>query len=249
MSAQLAAANLVASQESTTPRKPYIVRPPESRPAHSRRTQSRPAHSRTSKSRHARRCTVCHHEDRPEIEDDFLHWRASTEIAAEYNLPDRRAVYRHARATGLYRRRMKNMRVACSYIAEHADRVTPNAKNVLDAIRACALIDDNGKWHEPTRRVIVEHVNAPPSAHESAVPNPENATAAATETEIPNVYSTQLKSGATATKQTPAGHPDVYSPANFTNPRNILKLLGVDELFSALRKPKRDPSADESASG
>src|SRR6202012_5103224 len=122
MSAQLAAASLVDFQASATkPAKPISI----------------------ALARHARKCCICHHENRPAIEDDFLHWRASTDIAADYALPDRRVVYRHARATGLYQRRMRNMRVASSYLIQHAERVTPNAKQVLDAVRACSLIDQD----------------------------------------------------------------------------------------------------------
>ncbi len=157
-----------------TPAKPHIVPP---------------AQPTSKKSRHARRCTVCHHKDLLKIEDDFLHWRPATEIAAEFALPDRRAVYRHARAAGLYRKRMRNMRRACSHIADHAERVTPNAKNVLDAVRICALIDDDGVLHEPNQRTIVEHINSPE----------------------PNVYSQQSESTATPTKQTPDAPANVHS--------------------------------------
>jgi hypothetical protein len=228
MSAQLAPLAITEIPDPASPgkpAKPHIV-PPAPK-------ESVPKQSSPKQSRHARRCTVCHHKDRLEIEDDFLHWRPSTEIAAEYDLPDRRAVYRHARATRLYQRRMRNMRVACSHIVEHADRVTPNAKNVLDAIRACSLIDDDGVWHEPTRRVIVEHINAPQPSADPVAANSDQSAVTPPKTEISNVYSTQLESAATSTKQTPAPSSNVYSAANRRNPRNIVKLLGADELLSA----------------
>jgi hypothetical protein len=189
MSAQLAAASLVDFQYPSTPAK-------------------RPS---AKLSRHARCCTICRHAERLEIEDDFLHWRASTEIAADYGLPDRRAVYRHARAAGLYQRRMKNMRVACSYIAEHAERVTPNAKHVLDAVRACSIIDATGTWHEPIRHIIVEHVNAAPETVPSTAQN----------SDISTVYSMQLESPATPTKQTPPTTPTVYSSAEVSNANSM----------------------------
>jgi hypothetical protein len=231
MSAQLAPLAITEIPDPAKPAKP--AKPQIVRPAPSVPQKSGPKESGPKQSRHARRCTVCHHQDRLEIEDDFLHWWPSTEIAAEYDLPDRRAVYRHARAIGLYQRRMKNMRVACSYIADHAGRVTPNAKNVLDAIRACSLIDDDGVWHEPARRVIVEHINAPQSSPDSVAANPDPSAATSPGTEISNVYSTQLESAATPTKQTTAPSSNVYSAANLRNPRNIVQLLGADELLSA----------------
>jgi hypothetical protein len=207
-----------------------------------------PAPSGPKQSRHARRCTVCHHNDRLEIEDDFLHWRPSTEIASEYGLPDRRAVYRHARATGLYRRRMKNMRVACSYIAEHAERVTPNAKNVLDAIRACSMIDANGVWHEPPRRTIVEYVNAPQPAPESVGAAPDPSAATSPKTEPSNVYSMKSGSAATETKQTAAHPSNVYSVAISPNPPISDPLPGPDLApVAAVRSTKIDPAALELA--
>ena len=226
MSAQLAPLAITEIPDSASPGKP--TKPHIVPPAPSVAKQSSP-----KQSRHARRCTVCHHKDRLEIEDDFLHWRPSTEIAAEYALPDRRAVYRHARATRLYQRRMRNMRVACSHIVDHAERVTPNAKNVLDAIRACSLIDADGVWHEPARRVIVEHVNAPQPSADSVAANPDPSAVAPPKTETSNVYSTQLESAATPTKQTPAPSSNVYSAANLRDPRNLVKLIGADELLSA----------------
>ncbi len=169
MSAQLAPLAVTEFPAPVSPGEPaklQIVPPAQPNP-----DQSRPKQSSPKQSRHARRCTVCHHEDRLEIEDDFLHWRAGHRNRRRVRLPDRRAVYRHARATRLYQRRMRNMRVACSHIAGHAERVTPNAKNVLDAIRACSLIDNDGVWHEPARRVIVEHVNAPQPSPDSVAAN------------------------------------------------------------------------------
>jgi hypothetical protein len=195
MSAQLAAASLIA--------KPYIgpsVTTPAKRPS-------------DKLDRHARCCTVCRHADLLEIEDVFLHWRPATEIAAEFGLPDRRAVYRHARAAGLYQRRMKNMRVACSYLVEHAERITPNAKQVLDAIRACSLIDASGTWHEPIHHIIIEHINGAPSDPSAPSEVPASTPSTPQNSLISTVYSMQLESSATHTKQTPPTSSTVYSSA------------------------------------
>src|ERR1700761_2719205 len=113
MSAQLAAASLVEFSSATTPDQGITPK----------------------LARHARKCIVCHHANRLQIEDDFLHWRPCTTIASSYGLPDRRAVYRHARAPGLYRRRIRNMRIASSYIVQHAERIDPSAQAVLNAVR------------------------------------------------------------------------------------------------------------------
>jgi hypothetical protein len=246
MSAQLVPIAITELPDLASPSKPaklHIVPPVPTSPK-----ESGPNNSQPKQSRHARRCTVCHHTDRLEIEDDFLHWRPSTEIAAEYGLPDRRAVYRHARATGLYRRRMKNMRVACSYIAEHAERVTPNAKNVLDAIRACSLIDANGVWHEQPRRTIVEYVNAPQPPPESVAAAPAASAATSPKTETSNVHSMKSESVATATKQTAAHPSNVYSAAIPPKPPSSDPLHGLDLAFVAVgRSTKIDPAALELA--
>jgi hypothetical protein len=162
--------------------------------------------------RHARKCIICHHPDRLQIEDDFLHWRACTAIASSYGLPDRRAVYRHARATGLYRRRMRNMRIASSYIVQHAERIDPSAQAIINAVRACSVIDASGVWNEPVQHVIIEHVHTTQPHSDSPDAAPEIAASASAKTPISNVYSMQLEFAATPTKQTPAPTSNVYFP-------------------------------------
>jgi hypothetical protein len=60
--------------------------------------------------RHARKCAICHHPDREDLEEDFLAWRNAELIQKDYELPNYRTIYRHARATGLYQRRRENLR-------------------------------------------------------------------------------------------------------------------------------------------
>lgn len=47
---------------------------------------------------HEANCTICAHARRENIERDFVAWRSRSAIAAEYALPDRSTVYRHAHA-------------------------------------------------------------------------------------------------------------------------------------------------------
>ncbi len=62
-----------------------------------------PACELTSLERHARKCQICKHPDREEIDQEFLRWQHPIFIAEEFNLPETRIIYAHARATGLLR--------------------------------------------------------------------------------------------------------------------------------------------------
>jgi hypothetical protein len=105
--------------------------------------------------RHARKCAICHHPDRADLEVDFLDWRNADLIKNEYDLPNYHTIYRHARALGLYERRRENLRFAAELLIEHADQAQPDANTILRAIHACARINDRGEWVEPARRLIV----------------------------------------------------------------------------------------------
>ena len=63
--------------------------------------QRRQRVSQPNLARHARKCTICHHKDRPVIDFDYLNWRSIQQIVKEYALTHRVALYRHAAATGL----------------------------------------------------------------------------------------------------------------------------------------------------
>jgi hypothetical protein len=104
--------------------------------------------------RHARKCAVCKHKDREDIEADFLHWHYSSDIASDYGLPDSRALFRHAHAVGLYEARMRSIRFAAAHILDYADRVKPTANAVLKAMHACKLINERGEWIEPPARIV-----------------------------------------------------------------------------------------------
>ena len=94
--------------------------------------------------RHARKCKICRHKDREDIESDFLHWHDVHNIVTEFDLGTRRALYRHARATGLYEIRMSNIRDAAALIAARAENCPATASAVLKAIQACSMIDAHG---------------------------------------------------------------------------------------------------------
>jgi hypothetical protein len=104
--------------------------------------------------RHQNSCTVCTHEQREEIESDFVAWKSAAGIAKEYGLADRASVYRHAHAFGLFAKRQRNLRGALERIIEQAGEVEVTASAVVAAVQAYAKINAQGQWIERS-----EHLN------------------------------------------------------------------------------------------
>lgn len=105
---------------------------------------------------HQIRCTVCQHPHREAIEESFLHWRRPGDLARDFQVT-RNAIYRHANALGLFQRRAGKMRYGLEQIIEQAQDVTPSANDIIRAVRAHACIDENGRWREPRREVVVTY--------------------------------------------------------------------------------------------
>ena len=119
-------------------------------------TGRRKRRTRASLQRHARKCHICHHPQRDEIEDDFLNWHGPDKIVNDYNLPHYSAIYRHANALGLRARRNENFRTALDYLVEQADSVTVNGNTIIRAMRAYSCLKDDGTWVELPRKVVHE---------------------------------------------------------------------------------------------
>jgi len=133
--------------------------PPPAKPRRKRRLRSRrvaaPAPPNESAlERHQRLCTICNHEDREAIEEEFVNWYPPDATAEEYGI-EWRAIYRHAHATGIFSARERNLRSALGHIVEQANSVTPTIDGVLRAIRAYSCLDRDGRWTEPPARVVV----------------------------------------------------------------------------------------------
>ena len=105
--------------------------------------------------RHKRRCTVCKHPEREAIEEAFLQWRRPGDLRLEFDLPNRTSIYRHAHTFGLFEKRARNLRHALGAIIEEAERVEPTADSILRAIRAYGCIDNQGRWIEPPKHIII----------------------------------------------------------------------------------------------
>lgn len=118
---------------------------------------------RVSLNHHKAHCVICSHSDRADIEEEFLHWRSAGDIAEEHQVGDRRTVYRHAHAIGLWERRRRNLRAALESLIEGAANVEVTGDTVIRAVIAHARINNQGRYVDPTRRLIVAHKRQAPA--------------------------------------------------------------------------------------
>ena len=113
-----------------------------------------PRRELTDRERHERKCFICRHPNRAEIDDDILHWCNPTNITYKYNLSDYRCIYRHAHATGLMDRRRIHMRDSLEHVIENAESVKPSADAIIRAVRACGRLNAKGEWVDPPRQMV-----------------------------------------------------------------------------------------------
>ena len=106
--------------------------------------------------RHARKCHICHHPQRAEIEDDFLNWQGPNQIVKDYKLPHWSVIYRHANAFGLRASRNENIRTVLDIFVEQAETAPITANAILRAMRAYSCLRDDGTWVELPKRVVYQ---------------------------------------------------------------------------------------------
>ena len=111
--------------------------------------------------RHERKCVVCHHPERETIEEFFVRWRQPHRMAQEYDLPVG-SLYRHARATGLFAARRRNLRSVLEYILEDASVTQVTGDCMVRGVRAYTCLTDDNKWVEPASLVFVSPGSAAP---------------------------------------------------------------------------------------
>lgn len=148
-----------------------------SRPKRKRRSRRKPAPAAQpvevlSLAAHESRCTICCHEDRADIEEEFVHWHSPRNIAQTYDVTAR-AIYRHAHAFNLFLVRDRNLRFALGHIIDRVDRIpvmTPDS--IVRAVHAFARVNNEGQWVEPPSHIIVSgsRTPAPPLPAPSAQP-------------------------------------------------------------------------------
>lgn len=128
--------------------------------------------------RHDRKCSVCRHPERDEIEKEFLRWRSPERIAKDFGIANHCSIYRHAHATGLFAQRATHLKLSLSPLIERAVTVPVTADSIVRAIIACAHIDDEGKWVSPPKHVIHEsrgNASSPPVGAQHAAPGERKA--------------------------------------------------------------------------
>ena len=102
-----------------------------------------PQHSPSSSPpRHARKCIICRHPQRDAIEREFLAWTSPAAIAERFALYDRRPIYRHAHATGLFRQRSRRIAASLEGALAHASLVRPTPRVIVRAVELYALLRD-----------------------------------------------------------------------------------------------------------
>ena len=109
--------------------------------------------------RHSRKCSICHHPQRQEIEEDFVHWRRPTTIMKLYAIGKRATIYGHAHAFGLLDVRARNLRSALGILIEKGDDREPSAMEVIEAVRLFAHVSPQGEWVQPVNRTEVRSEN------------------------------------------------------------------------------------------
>ena len=81
-------------------------------------------------------------------------WFYPGQIAHRHDV-ERRALYRHAHATGLYARRDRNLRFALAALIECCHEALVSGDTVVRAVRAYTRVNSEGQWIEPPTRVTV----------------------------------------------------------------------------------------------
>ncbi len=140
--------------------------------AESARTHKPWKPSRLNALRHSRKCRICNHPRREDIESDYLTWLDPAQLAYHYHIRSDSSIYRHARAVGLDKKRRQNIRGALEAILQRAHSATITANGVVSAVRAYASLDDRFGWVEPTRHMVITHVNSVESASPQSSPAP-----------------------------------------------------------------------------
>jgi hypothetical protein len=102
--------------------------------------------------RHARKCSVCHHPYRQEIDESFLHWRSPQTIMNCFGIKTETTIYHHAHAFNFFAIRNRNLQSAFANIIEDVDTCHFTGSEMLDAVRALAHFTEDGRWIHPASK-------------------------------------------------------------------------------------------------
>ncbi len=126
--------------------------------------------------RHARKCEICHHPDREEIEQCFLIWMRPEHLSRVFKVDGgEAAIRRHAKAVGLYELRRQDTRNIVENVMEHSVIAQTSAADVLRAVELHARLSAGGELREPPpRRIVVERHWDPRNATSAQLSGPES---------------------------------------------------------------------------
>jgi hypothetical protein len=102
--------------------------------------------------RHARKCTICRHPERQQIDESFLHWRSPQTIMHCFGIKTETTIYHHAHAFNLFALRNRNLQSALCNIIEDIDTRDFTGREILDAVRALAHLTADGRWIHHTSK-------------------------------------------------------------------------------------------------
>jgi hypothetical protein len=101
---------------------------------------------------HSRKCSICRHPERQQIDESFLHWRSPQTIMHCFGIKTETTIYRHAHAFNFFALRNRNLQSALCNIIENIDTRDFSGREMLDAVRALAHLTADGRWIHPTSK-------------------------------------------------------------------------------------------------
>jgi hypothetical protein len=102
--------------------------------------------------RHRAQCSICRHPGCEEIEQAWVRWGYTRQIAEEFGVSCD-AVYRHAHSTGLFARRQANFKMICEKALERIDRTIFTGSNITSMFKEYAkiiLAEEKAKAERPS---------------------------------------------------------------------------------------------------
>ncbi len=98
--------------------------------------------------RHQAQCAICRGQHRQEIEERWLRWSHTGQLARDYGI-SRDCVYRHMHAVDLFRKRQQNLKGFLEQIIERVDQTPFNGSGLLTAFKLYMKMTTREKVAEP----------------------------------------------------------------------------------------------------
>ena len=115
--------------------------------------------ARVNLGRHQAQCSICRSECREEIEERWINWAHTLQLAREYNT-SRDCIYRHMHALNLFPQREKNRMGFLERILERVDQTPFNGSGLLAAFKLYMKVSSKEKETEPQQSVNAREVLA-----------------------------------------------------------------------------------------